>query len=108
MGLETFSRQYDMLAEGMLATVREELGEEALEALLARMAHDMAAGGRDALATLPETAGRPAVVGLMNRPGYEAHVEEDGTILAVHCVFHKHAAKTRAAQRVAERRLSAA
>lgn len=106
MGLETFSRQYDMLAEGMLATVREELGEEALEALLARMAHDMAAGERDALATLPETARRQAVVALMNRLGYEAHVEEDGTIVAVNCVFHKHAAKTRAVCRYDERLLS--
>lgn len=105
-GLETFPRQYDMLAEGMLATVREELGEEALEALLARMAHDVAVGQRDVLATLPEAARREAVVALMNRLGYEAHVEEDGTIVAVNCVFHKLAAKTRAVCRYDERLLS--
>lgn len=106
-GLETFPRQYDVLAEGMLATVRSELGEEALEALLARMAHDVAAGERDALAALPNPARREAVVALMNRLGYDARVEEDGTVVAVNCVFHRLAAKTRAVCRYDERLLSA-
>lgn len=105
-GLETFPRQYDMLAEGMLTTVRNELGEEALEALLARMAHDVAAGERDALAALPELARREAVVVLMNRLGYDARVAPDGTIVAVNCVFHKLATKTRAVCRYDERLLS--
>lgn len=106
-GLEVFPRQYEMLAEGMLATVREELGEEALDALLGRMAHDLAAGRRHELASLPEPARQDAVVALMNRLGYEARLQPDGSIAAVNCVFHKLAAKTRAVCRYDEKLLTA-
>ena len=106
-GLETFPRQYDGLAAGLLETVRDDLGDEALEALLARMAHDVATAEQDALAALPEPARREAVVALMNRLGYDARVTPDGSIVAVNCVFHKLAAKTRAVCRYDERLLSA-
>ncbi len=105
-GLEAFPRQYDLLAEGMLATVREELGEEALQQLLARMAHRVAEGEQEALAALPEPERREAVVNLMNGLGYDARVLPDGTIVAVNCVFHRLAAKTRAVCRYDERLLS--
>lgn len=106
-GLERFPRQYEMLAEGMLATVREELGEEALDALLARMAVDLAGRHRDELADLPEPARQEAVVTLMNRLGYDARLQPDGSIVAINCVFHKLAAKTRAVCRYDEKLLTA-
>lgn len=106
-GMERFPRQYEMLAEGMLATVREELGEKGLDALLARMAHDLANDRRDELAALPEPARQEAVVTLMNQLGYDARLEPDGSIVAINCVFHKLAAKTRAVCRYDEKLLTA-
>ena len=66
----------------------------------------MAAGEQEALAALPEPERREAVANLMNGLGYEARVLPDGTIVAVNCVFHRLAAKTRAVCRYDERLLS--
>lgn len=106
-GMERFPRQYDMLAEGMIATLSEQLGDAALDSVLARLARSLAAGHRDELAGLPEDERRRAVVTLMNQLGYDARLEPDGTIVAFNCVFHKIAAKTRAVCRYDETLLTA-
>lgn len=106
-GMERFPRQYDMLAEGMIATLSDQLGDTALDSILARLARHIAEGRREELAALPEEERKRAIIALMNELGYDARLQPDGTIAAFNCVFHKIAAKTRAVCRYDEKLLTA-
>lgn len=96
-GYEQFPRNYALLAQGLLTTATEVLGEEAVENLLGRMAERIAG---EALPSLEKHAGAEriaAVVELMNEIGYEASpLPEGGGIAADNCVYHKVAERTRA------------
>lgn len=96
-GYEQFPRNYALLAQGLLATASEMLGEEAVESLLGRMAERIA---DEALPSLEKRKGAErvsAVVELMNELGYEASpLPDGGGIAASNCVYHKAAEQTRA------------
>lgn len=105
-GLEAFPRRYELLAQGMLETVRRSLGEGALDDLLARMA-DEVAGEEEELSALPPQERTRAVAAIMNELGYDARVTADGAgVEAVNCIYHKLASRTRAVCRYDERLLS--
>ena len=106
-GKEAFPRQYDLLALGMLESVREELGDEAVESLLRRMADAMAADRLAGLEGLCPSERVEAVADIMNQLGYDASVDPDGRgISATNCIYHKLASKTRAVCRFDTRLLS--
>lgn len=106
-GREVFPRQYDLLALGMLESVRKELGDEAVEGLLRRMADSMAAERVASLDVLSASERLEAVVEIMNQLGYDASMDPDGRgISAKNCVYHKLASKTRAVCRFDTRLLS--
>ncbi|HEX7003358.1 MAG TPA: HTH domain-containing protein [Trueperaceae bacterium] len=96
-GYEGFPRNYALLAQGLLETAAEALGEEGVERLLGQMAERIADGVGDR-SFPPGSAERlHAVLGVMNELGYEATAlpEEEG-IAAANCVYHKLARQTRA------------
>lgn len=106
-GMEAFPRQYDLLALGMLESVRDALGDEAVEHLLERMADKLAAERVASLRDLPAQERAQAVVDLMNELGYDATLDPDGTgISATNCIYHKLAKETRAVCRFDTRLLS--
>lgn len=96
-GYEQFPRNYALLAQGLLTTATEMLGEQAVESLLNRMAERIA---DEALPSLEKREGPErvtAVVELMNEIGYEASSLPEGDgISAANCVYHKVAEQTRA------------
>ena len=106
-GKEAFPRQYDLLALGMLESVRDELGDEAVESLLRRMADAMSTDRLAGLEGLPAEKRVEAVVEIMNQLGYDASMDPDGRgISATNCIYHKLASKTRAVCRFDTRLLS--
>lgn len=106
-GLELFPRRYDLLAHGMLESVRDSLGEAALEELLVRVADKLADERLAELRRLDGPERLEAVVRLMNELGYDARATADGGgIEAVNCIYHNLAARTRAVCRFDERLLS--
>ncbi|MEX2540294.1 MAG: helix-turn-helix domain-containing protein [Trueperaceae bacterium] len=96
-GYERFPRNYAMLAQGLLATATETLGEEAVEQLLMAMAERIAEDARPRLQHANGDDRLAAVIELMNEIGYDAAAlpGADG-ISAANCVYHKVAEQTRA------------
>lgn len=96
-GYEAFPRKYDLLAQTMLETAAETLGENAVEALLTRMAEDLASDLQPRVQALPAEDRLAAVVEVMNELGYQAESTADASgIAAVNCIYHKLAQQTRA------------
>ena len=96
-GYEQFPRSYDLLAQGLLATAAETLGEEEVEQLLSVMAERIAADVGEPRAAAGSRERLDAVVGVMNELGYDATslTQADG-ISAANCVYHRVARQTRA------------
>lgn len=106
-GREVFPRSYDLLSLSMLRAVRERVGDEAAEQILAAMADDLAQEWLPRLANLEPQARLAAVVEKMNQLGYHAKVAADGSsIEAINCIFHHVAQETRAVCRFDERIIS--
>ena len=96
-GYESFPRNYALLAQQMLETARDTLGEDAVETLLSHMADDLASDLKPQLNTLNEAERLTAVVDIMNSLGYQASaLQNKQGIAAVNCIYHKLAAQTRA------------
>jgi len=107
LGRETFPRRYDMLSLSMLRALRDRLGDEAAESVLAAMADDLAAGLLPTLEKLDAPARPAAVIEKMNELGYHARVAADGeSIEAINCIYHRVAQETRAVCRFDERLIS--
>jgi predicted ArsR family transcriptional regulator len=106
-GRETFPRRYDMLSLGMLRALRDRLGDETAESVLATMADDLAAELLPALERLDAPSRRAAVIEKMNELGYHARLAADGeSIEAINCIYHRVAQETRAVCRFDERLIS--
>lgn len=106
-GYEAFPRNYDLLAEAMLETASETLGEEAVEVLLSKMADELARTLRPRLQALEPQQRLAAVMQIMNDLGYDAsQLEGEEGIAAVNCVYHKLAQRSRAICRYDVRLLS--
>jgi DeoR family suf operon transcriptional repressor len=96
-GYEQFPRKYALLAEGLLATATETLGEEAVDGLLMKLAERIAGEALPMLRPANGTSRLEAVIELMNEIGYDASPLADGRgISAANCVYHKVAERTRA------------
>lgn len=106
-GYETFPRNYVMLAQAMLQTARDALGEEAVETLLMRMADELAEDLEPRVAQVEDSDRLGAVIEIMNELGYDATTlpNQEG-ISAVNCIYHKLAEQTRAICRYDVRLLS--
>jgi len=94
--LELFPRSYARLADDMLRTVRELYGEEGLERMLAKMADDAARDFAPRLAGMTPRERLLEVASILTELGYEAHVDANGRLRAVNCVFHQLARSSRA------------
>lgn len=106
-GYEEFPRSYAMLAQGLLATAAETLGEEEVERLLSAMADRIAAQVGDSSSPAGSRERIEAVLGVMNEIGYDAAaLPQDEGISAANCVYHKVARQTRAVCRYDVRLLS--
>jgi DeoR family suf operon transcriptional repressor len=110
-GYEEFPRNYALLAQSLLTTAAETLGEEAVERLLMEMAGRIAEDTRPHLleAMSGGAAGQrlAAVIEVMNELGYDASaLPGDAGISAANCVYHKVAKQTRAVCRYDVRLLS--
>lgn len=96
-GHETFPRHYGLLASSLVRHARDVYGDEGLEALLDRMAEEVAAELGPRLDGKSGAERKVEVVRLLNELGYEAVMTDDGAIEAVNCVFGHVAKETRAA-----------
>jgi DeoR family suf operon transcriptional repressor len=106
-GYERFPRNYALLAEGLLATATESLGEEAVDGLLMKLAERIADEASPRLRAGAGGSKLEAVIDLMNEIGYDAAPLPDGEgISAANCVYHKVAERTRAVCRYDVRLLS--
>lgn len=106
-GLEVFPRNYALMAQGLLATAADTLGEEAVERLLMEMARRLSDELSPKLDGLEGRERFRAVIVLMNELGYEAsELGEERGISAVNCIYHKLARQTRAVCRYDDRLLS--
>lgn len=94
--LELFPRSYARLADDMLRTVRELYGEEGLERMLAKMADEAARDFAPRLAGMAPRERMLEVASILTELGYEAHVDANGRLRAVNCVFHQLARSSRA------------
>ena len=96
-GYEQFPRSYALLAQGLLATATQTLGEAEVERLLSQMAERIADDVGDS-STAPGSSERlEAVVELLNELGYDAAALPQGDgVAAANCVYHKVARQTRA------------
>lgn len=96
-GHETFPKHYGLLASSFVRHARSLYGEEGLEALLIRMADEVAAQVRPRLEGTAGLERKRAVVAVLNELGYEAALTADGAIEAVNCVFSQVVKETRGA-----------
>ncbi len=88
-GLELFPRRYAQLADGLIRHARELFGADGLERLLDALALEMAAGCELQMAGLSGAERLAAVVAILNDLGYDAVMNEDGSVSALNCVFHQ-------------------
>ena len=106
-GYESFPRNYAMVAQGLLQTAQETLGEEAVEKLLMKMADDLAQSVETRLPQARDTERLQTVIDIMNELGYDASpLPNNEGIAAVNCIYHKLAQQTRAICRYDVRLLS--
>lgn len=106
-GYEEFPRKYALLAQGLLATTADTLGEGVVESLLAALA-DRIAREAGHLNGEPGSKERvAAVIELMNELGYDAAPLDEGSgVSASNCIYHEVARQTRAVCRFDVRLLS--
>jgi len=96
-GQELFPRHYAMLASRLMEACHSELGEQAVEALLRRMASTLVAELSSRVEGKRGRERTAEVVRIMNELGYEADLMNgDEGIEASNCIYQKLAMETRA------------
>ncbi len=95
-GLEVFPRRYAELADALLRHSLALFGEEGQERLLGAMAAEAAKDSEQRLTGLEGRERLVEVVAILNEIGYGATVNEDGSVTALNCVFHKLTRSSRA------------
>lgn len=88
-GLELFPRRYALLADSLLRHAEELFGVDGLNRLLKKMADELAVQMAPRLANKVGEARLREAVKILNELGYDAHLDDNGHVAAVNCVFHK-------------------